>query len=62
MSMKMVYTILSSICVYEIYVYMCDMSLICMVWILILVYMMFCLDSILVVGSSFCLGGVGSVL
>ena len=59
MNMKMIYTSLSAICIYEIYVYMCDMS---MIWILILVYMMFCLDSISIVGSSTLLGGVGSIL
>ena len=62
MNMKMIYTSLSATCIYKIYVYMCDMSMICMIWILIQVYMMFCLDSISIVGSSILLGGVGSVL
>ena len=60
--MKMIYTSLNAIYVYKIYVYMCDMSMICMIWILILVYMMFCLDSISIVSSSILLGGVGSIL
>ena len=59
MSMKMIYTSLSAICIYEIYVYMCDMS---MIWILIQVYMMFCLNSISIVDSSILLGGIGSAL
>ena len=62
MNMKMIYTSLSAICIYEIYVYMCDMSMIYMIWILIQAYMMFCLDSISIVGLSILLGGVGSVL
>ena len=33
-----------------------------MIWILIQVYMMFCLDSISIVGSSILLGGVERVL
>ena len=57
--MKMIYTSLSAICIYKIYVYMCDM---CMIWILIQVYMMFCLDSISIIGLSILLDGVGSVL
>ena len=58
----MMYTSLSAKCIYNIYVCMCDMSMICMIWILIQVYLMFCLDSISIVGLSFRLGGVGSVL
>ena len=55
----MIYTSLSALCMYKIYVYICDMS---MIWILIQVYRMFCLDSISIVDSSILLGGVGSVL
>ena len=45
-------------CIYELYVYIC---MICAIWMLIHVSYV-CLDFIASVGSSFHLGGVGSVL
>ena len=60
--MKMMYISISAKCIYNIYVCMCDISMTCMIWMLIQVYLMFCLDSISIVGSSLRLGGVGSVL
>ena len=62
MNMKMIYTSLSAICIYELYVYMYDMSMMCMIWMLIHVYLMFCSDSTTVVDLSLVLSVVGSVL
>ena len=59
MNMKMIYICLSAIGMYKIYVYICDMS---MIWILIQVYRMFCLDSISIVDSSIFSVSFGSAL
>ena len=58
----MTYISLSAIYMYKIYVYMYDMRMICVIWILIQVYMMSCTDSITVVDLSIFLGGFGSAL
>ena len=62
MNKKMVYISLSAIYMYKVYVHTYDMYLICVIWMLIQVYMLFCTDSTTIVDLFVLLGGVRGVL